>query len=577
MKKSIVILILLGMAICLAGQEFNSFRYLSTGGALDGDVEYAFDPLDLSYLKGIRFFTGLSNYSSEDQLFKDSSENYLLLGGSTDKTFITNLKAALLFKYHDTENPLPFDFYADPYDDIYVSTIGQAEYDWQGYIDTNGNNLYDNYVNYYQKFRNMELDKNSNLSLVLSYPLGENNVLGYKLGYVKDSSENSYCHQDMLYFDYGDPSYEGIYQMEALPDMDPLVNAYDEDSALTGDFKQTTDSSTLRNQLAYSHRGEKWELSGYYSLDLGNLDQDSNNEVLYKEHNSINSSFLRDEASSTHKYASDQMANRLAGRVRYTLVPNEDHAHSGYLAAAISVGMISNDVESRMRDYSNQYSPIALERNIYEDIFDIDGDESGMELGLMSRLNMPLNSSTFFGLGIAYNHMSEKLDGTYDYYTAYLDTTYHAFTGEWVTAQKEISKSSGDVTGENYTHTVRVPVGLEYWFTSNAKWAMRFGSVFSHTTTISKYRYNPTLIEPTLIVEYTPDGIADSWIEDNTSLKENSSTKTSTSDNSFSYGIGYKANKNLQIDLLAMFDTDNAELWNTHFLRSLRLAFSINL
>ena len=33
----------------------------------------------------------------------------------------------------------------------------------------------------------------------------------------------------------------------------------------------------------------------------------------------------------------------------------------------------------------------------------------------------------------------------------------------------------------------------------------------------------------------------------------------------------------LQIDLLAMFDTDNAELWNTHFLRSLRLAFSINL
>ena len=79
MRKTFLVLILVsGIVFCFA-QEFNSFRYLSTSGALDGDVEYAFDPLDLNYLSGTRFFSGLSNFSGNDKILMNSGDNYLLL------------------------------------------------------------------------------------------------------------------------------------------------------------------------------------------------------------------------------------------------------------------------------------------------------------------------------------------------------------------------------------------------------------------------------------------------------------------------------------------------------------------
>ena len=72
-----------------------------------------------------------------------------------------------------------------------------------------------------------------------------------------------------------------------------------------------------------------------------------------------------------------------------------------------------------------------------------------------------------------------------------------------------------------------------------------------------------------------PDGSQEQDVTNNTSLLESTSYKRVASTTDFSYGLGYKASKNLQIDLLSMFEDTGSELWSTDFLRSLRLSFTL--
>jgi len=569
MRKTLLLLIfVISIVFCFA-QEFNSFRYLSTSGALDGDVEYAFDPLDLNYLSGTRLYSGLSNFSGNDNIFMNSGDNYLLLGTSTDKTFLKKLKAALLFKYYDNEEPLTINCYPNPYDEYPTTDWGRVEYTWQNYSDTNGNELYDNYEYVHQKYENVDKNKGTDFSLVLSHPMGEKSVLGYKLCYLYSRESNTYAQDDILSLLSSAPTLEYTSTTYTLPEMDPTVEEETSSSNILGDFDTKDTNSTFRNQLGYLTKLNAWEFSGTFTLDyLNNCleTEDSASEV------TIYNSDISDKANAYRKntYEENGMFNQINGRIRYFLVSDDDPFHTGYISCGLGFGLKNLNVKQKELYNENEEDPYYYSSKN----FSASGDLTGINFSANTRLNYPLNNKTFIGTGLFYTLQNDDLKGDYTYQIS-KKASFFNYDGSWNYTINQISKSAGKVEQEETVKIFRAPVGLEYWFTNNMKWAMRFGTIFTHTVEIFKESFAPNLIEPTLTECTYANGETASQLNDNTSLKESHSTKYSTSKTDFSYGICFKANDNLQIDLLAMFDNNDLELWNTNFIRNLKLSFTV--
>ncbi len=569
MRKTLLLLIfVIGIVFCFA-QEFNSFRYLSTSGALDGDVEYAFDPLDLNYLSGTRLYSGLSNFSGNDNIFMNSGDNYLLLGTSTDKTFLKKLKAALLFKYYDNEEPLTINCYPNPYDEYPTTDWGRVEYTWQNYSDTNGNELYDNYEYVHQKYENVDKNKGTDFSLVLSHPMGEKSVLGYKLCYLYSRESNTYAQDDILSLLSSAPTLEYTSTTYTLPEMDPTVEEETSSSNILGDFDTKDTNSTFRNQLGYLTKLNAWEFSGTFTLDyLNNCleTEDSASEV------TIYNSDISDKANAYRKNTNEEngMFNQINGRIRYFLVSDDDPFHTGYISCGLGFGLKNLNVKQKELYNENEEDPYYYSSKN----FSASGDLTGINFSANTRLNYPLNNKTFIGTGLFYTLQNDDLKGDYTYQIS-TKASFFNYDGSWNYTINQISKSAGKVEQEETVKIFRAPVGLEYWFTNNMKWAMRFGTIFTHTVEIFKESFAPNLIEPTLTECTYANGETASQLNDNTSLKESHSTKYSTSKTDFSYGICFKANDNLQIDLLTMFDNNDLELWNTNFIRNLKLSFTV--
>jgi len=569
MRKTLLLLIfVISIVFCFA-QEFNSFRYLSTSGALDGDVEYAFDPLDLNYLSGTRLYSGLSNFSGNDNIFMNSGDNYLLLGTSTDKTFLKKLKAALLFKYYDNEEPLTINCYPNPYDEYPTTDWGRVEYTWQNYSDTNGNELYDNYEYVHQKYENVDKNKGTDFSLVLSHPMGEKSVLGYKLCYLYSRESNTYAQDDILSLLSSAPTLEYTSTTYTLPEMDPTVEEETSSSNILGDFDTKDTNSTFRNQLGYLTKLNAWEFSGTFTLDyLNNCleTEDSASEV------TIYNSDISDKANAYRKNTNEEngMFNQINGRIRYFLVSDDDPFHTGYISCGLGFGLKNLNVKQKELYNENEEDPYYYSSKN----FSASGDLTGINFSANTRLNYPLNNKTFIGTGLFYTLQNDDLKGDYTYQIS-KKASFFNYDGSWNYTINQISKSAGKVEQEETVKIFRAPVGLEYWFTNNMKWAMRFGTIFTHTVEIFKESFAPNLIEPTLTECTYANGETASQLNDNTSLKESHSTKYSTSKTDFSYGICFKANDNLQIDLLTMFDNNDLELWNTNFLRNLKLSFTV--
>ena len=122
------------------------------------------------------------------------------------------------------------------------------------------------------------------------------------------------------------------------------------------------------------------------------------------------------------------------------------------------------------------------------------------------------------------------------------------------------------------------PVGIEYKFTKNRKWSLRFGSIFNYAKTSENEAKEITGAEPLKIT--TLDGLGNEFvvIDDNIFQSSSSNKKFSESNTSYYYGLGFNPNSHLQIDLLGFLgDQQNLQIFDAEFLRSLRISFTVKL
>ncbi|MDP3114146.1 MAG: hypothetical protein Q8M98_05140 [Candidatus Cloacimonadaceae bacterium] len=570
MKRMLFIAIILTIFTVCCAQEINSFRHLSTSGALDDDLEYVFSPLDLYYLNGTKLFSNLSNFDANDQIFMTNGGNYLLLGAASDKALFQKLKAAFLFKYYVNKFPLQIDCSPEP--NIFTTSWGEVEYDWQSYYDTNNNGLYDRYRNITQKYKNLILDHGNETFLTLAYELTPKKILGYKIGYLKSLQSETYANSALLDFNYGAPTTDYYSRIMNLPDQDPTATEYNYELTREGDFNTEVSEHAIHNEFGYMQLGTKRELSCSYVfryMKMENITDDQANRI---EHNAIETT---ESESAYLKSAQDGLYNELSGRARFTLVPDQDRKKEGFVSFNLALGILNLDaIDNDLYQYED-YAPNSNHHTILENLRET-GDISGLDLNTSVKFGYPLNKNTFFGTGLYYHFHKHTQDGDFNYSYSSIDTLFNT-SGAWNSIRKETSISSGKTKHVNSVSSIRIPVGLEYWFSTNQKWAMRFGSVFTQVVDIMNDSYRPTLIEPTLIEIYYPNQTNPYvMLADNSYLVESHSIKTNTSATDFSYGLCYKANNNLQVELMSMFDQDNLDFWNTSFFRNLKLSFTIS-
>lgn len=584
MRQLLILAMLIACTGLIAEVGVNSFRHRSTCGALDDDLEYAFDPVDLYHFQGSKFFSSLNNIDSEDRLLMNSGGNSLLLGAATDDAFFENLKAAVLFTYYDNRYAQPFEYYADPYGEITQTGYGEGEYFWQSYFDNNDNGLYDTYQTMRQRFDSSGRQQGNSQFLVLNYALTERSALGFKIGQRNFGWSDTNASSTLLDFEEGSPSQDYHYTNESLADMDPSVPFFHDETLAQGDFGYGYSHSEYLSELGYTRYCENGEASLLWSFNYLKRKEfiDDSAYIIEREYHSDEGGeedvieYSADESQKQDE-SDGGIANRLSGRLRKTLIPGPDLRRSGYWSLGLGVGL-----RNLGADYSEKYR---FQENVPQNNFEwtledyqVDGGILGLGFNGFLRLNYPLNENTFLGAGILYDHNRDKLTGDFDYKYTEIDTTFAGDDKDWVATAVSTSHSQGDVEELDCRGTLTVPVGLEYWFGKDRKWAMRVGTVFTQIYSTTNQSYQYTLIEPTLVQETDADDPDNpySYNEDNTCLMESSSYKYKESTTDYCYGLCYQANDNLQIELMGMFDEYDINLWNTDFFRNLRFAFTVS-
>ncbi len=570
-----------------------SFRSRALGGIIDDDLDLVYDPIELSFVKGTRVYTNLSNLtSSNEQILNGVSDKEFLIGISTENPFVKSLWTSALVRFSNAQNSnqVVLDTDLDGRPDEYGNGI--LESNFTAFIDNNGDGNYDikNIIN--QTTSNISLDKGNSFILNNAYDLNNNMIVGLKL--VK----GSYYRESNVANDYLG-SGEGVLigAMKGDPDFTrsvtnrQIVQDYiDSDWSERGDFLSSYSSNyfniaasillkdirkyEVRANLVYNHQSTLNEIKDSYS---GKYEYFNPNIANYENNYSENESYhMQNEENGGGIF--------LGATIRQTFDKKEQRKNDGYwrLGAGMFFGSYDyknnvrkNFVSEKNRIENNIYTDFTDERSRLNSTLDT-GDKSYHDYSLHLKINYPLGDRVYIGLGGFFNYSS--IDRNTNYNQSFKATrTYTLVDNNADYSDYAETETRGLSAKRNYkisTVYFRAPVGIEYRFTKNMKWAVRFGSIFYYMDQDITDMMDILNSDPYKYQIVRGDGSSNTSVSNNKYTSTKNEVKYTSTNTVFSYGLGYNPTENLQIDLLGFLGTANNSLLDANFYRSLRLSFT---
>lgn len=600
--------------------ELNSFRNQSTGGALFDDLDLVYDPVELSFIDSIRVYTNLSNLTSgEEEILNGVSDNMFLFGISGAIPMVKNLNSALLFAYQNISLPgtVFLDVNRDGSTDI--QDQGDLEDVFTQYQDTDGDGLFDVIENFRQAAHS---NYGSNIYTTIfnnSYKTGDM-VLGARLSLAKSKMENSSLAYPLFGSPWplegaeeGDPSFERSGDAQYIGD-----GTQAESFSETGDFANSSELSLFditlsamtpvdlmwgkteaRADLNYSkiksqdminalYTGQiqvnnynpdlvafYWSELGFFNYPYSGYSLDINesvgiSEILETTDMGVGMSLKRVfRKASERRFDGYWRIGAAFHRVSGDYNLNLENPFSGHEELPAYPDQYVAGMDSTFSEYDMSF------RIVEEDI----GAISSNILSLNANTQIPLGDRVVFGVGAYYLNTSTTRDAKYRFAfnlgesVEVLDDTLTGADGVATLTASE----AADHTYELGITRIAVPIGLEYAFSKDKKWKLRFGALFNYTKEVENDAYQVTDFEPEVIQLENGDG--DIFIEtgDVQYHSVSSHTETIYTSTLYTYGLGYCPTKNLQIDLIGFFGNTFLSLLDTEFYRSLRLSFTIRM
>lgn len=577
MKRILILITLTFLMFSMANALTPSFRSIALGTIIDDDLDLVKDPIELKFVEGSRLYTNLSNLINTDEeiLANNSSEGFLI-GYSTKNPFIENLWNAILIEFYKTKapNPIWIDSDLDGNDDIFG--YGFLSDEFTGYYDTDGDDLYDIIRQISQE--RSDYDELNYVEFVLNntYDTG-NFVIGAKLYYKSRSTDDDTTYNiNYTYHDIEENFNDFTEnQLDDSSDHHFSSNLDFQASILLPDFKGYEVRGDLKF-MNYDFSSDE-QISEYYRED--DFDQDIPILEDYNIDESVNKDILENPGNTF----------TIGTSIRKTFVKADQRKNDGYWKVGGDITFGSYDylnldeiTQTNTIKFFDGLDTLATDFLVIDtenSLIKNDGNDKTTQFSLMGRLNYPFNEKVYFGLGFNYNYQilnretdsEESIENTYEYER--LDEELSAI--DYITT--ETYSITADRTYEHYNSSIYFPVGIEYKFTNNNKWDLRFGSIFRSYWNTRNYVKDIKNASPVTTETVSGDGSVDIDIEDNTYDSSSIQTKSAGSLTDYYYGLGFRPTDNLQIDLLGILGEsgDEENLLDADFYKQLRLSFTL--
>jgi len=587
--------LLVVLATPLRAQEQLSFRNRALGGIVNDDLDLVYDPIELRFVDTLHLYTNLSNLTStHEQIYNGISDNEFLIGASRKNPLLDNLWTALLFRFQKSKaaNPISIDTDLNGVADDFGEGTLQDEY--TAYLDLNGNGLYDLKRSISQlKSSTRETD---GYSFVLnnSFQIG-GNTIGLKIVFGDQAVEQNIASsplgtgRGMLFgTSFLDPTFNHSVE-EFLIDSNYTSLRWSEN----GDFKTDQENPLFRIATAFMVPSDELEFRGDVEFHtIGNSTETDDTYLggyeYYDPHISGYTRKYSESAGFSGSWNSDGHGFGFGGSTRYTFDRQPYRRNDGFVAVGIIAGFESFDYASSSASSSSSSETVfdgvagpqvdfirnTSRLSSQED----NGDGSSNTVQFIARLNVPLADGVMFGLGASYRIMNTER--TTKYAEEFLSTTDHSRTDNaqnaFDTVRTENSALFADRVFKVKSRVFSVPVGVEYYFTENHHWALRFGSVFQYASQSTDDAMQITDSRPYITRTTLGNGVVTVNVRNNTYTSRSTRAVEGESRTFFTYGLGYFPTNNLQIDVLGFFDvSDNVTL--LELLKSLRLSFVLKL
>ena len=577
MKKILMITLFTLLMLSIANAQVASFRYLALGKIVDDDLDLVNDPIELKFVEGSRLYTNLSNIvnTSEEILANNSSDTFLI-GYSTKNPFIENLWNSIFIEFQKTKTPYTVWIDSDLDGDNDIAGSGSLSDEFTGYYDINGDGIYDILNQISQERSDYDEINQVEFTLNNTYDTG-NFIIGAKLHYNSYSSDEDITY-DMNFIQHDIIEEFNDYTANQLEDSSDLyLNSY-------FDFQASILLPELRG---YEVRGDLIFQNQSFSSD----DQinDYFREDTFDQDIPILEDYIIDESVNKNILERPGNAFTLGTSIRKTLVKAAQRKNDGYwkISGDITFGFYDySDLDEITQTYTEKYFDGLdtlftdyLETDIESSLTKDIGTRKRTQFSLNGKINYPFNEKVYFGLGFNYNYLiikretdfEESFENIYDYEILDEEST----VADYIIT--ETYSITADRTFEQYTSNFSIPVGIEYKFTNNNKWDLRFGSVFRSTcSTINDAKEIKDVSPITTETNYGDDTVVVE-IEDNTYDSTSMQRNSTNSSTNYYYGLGFRPTDNLQIDLLGFLGDpgDEEDLLDADFYKQLRLSFTL--
>jgi hypothetical protein len=588
-------------------EQPESFRSQALGGVIDDDLDLVYDPIELRFVKGIRIYTNLSNLlTSNEKILNESSyydhgctQNELFFGVSMKNPLFRNVWSSVLIRYQNFKYSNPLYFYTSIpnspsvtdkwgyYHQIYTLYADEGEYK---------DGLYD--TKYVFDWDETNFSWNKTNGLVINHTWKPSVwTLGFRYATAKMYIDSTLCSSDYLTdvdeaFLIGYPSFGMHYQRY---DVDSNVKQYEriEDgnflwwresryhsyhfSAMRPFYWQGWTPIEMRGDFVYVR--EYWSeqhddvyagQTYYYNPDISEYDNhlamDESSD--YLEEVRGHTIYLAVSAKRVFKQATERRNNGFwevgVGLMDGSFDYDHTYAVQGTSDERYFDGLQSGDLDDRT-DMEGSIS--ITDRG--------PGDKNGW-FG-WGRVNVPLGKKVYTGMGlyigtsktIRNTNYTYHYDGSevYDILGGANDKDYVGTAMEYWDADRRYEL--------NYYYFI-LPVGIEYRFTNNNKWCLRFGSIYSY----SRYNENDSkqmeVDQPYQETIVYNGGTEYVNVSDNEYESTSSQEKWGMSQTVFVYGLGFEPTEHFQIDLLGFLGgSDN--IFDADFFRMLRISLTLKL
>lgn len=578
-----ILCLIFALASFLSPCRAQSFRSYASGDLLYGDFDNDLDPIYIWDNDGYRLYSTLSNLSSSTDKFLSNLNNgvYLLgISGNFGLPRLIGWESRTMFlvqlsdSREDNNSGLDTDF------DGMIDLMGQGYMsgDRVQFFDNNDDNIFDSRVNIASTADNFDLLEVRDWRVTHSYRLGDKKI-GVGLSHLGLGNNHFKFNRHRGLFNFVVPSHVFSYSKYLIQ---TNLSTFDviETRRESGEFETTYETPADIFWVAFETPFTIISASEIrFDISVEMIEDKYDVEDIYSYFRDVSAGGVVDMSSAAEAVNID---SSLGG---YTITPGlrlSKHWNTrAYSWFDIAFGIGKFDADKAITDRYNteiQLTDLSGNTNVtsrdYRDTIDQTGDTKRKSYAFSHKTVVDFTEKFTFAAGLNFYYNVDKTNWDADYLT----TDSGAFdNGDGVSDDSDstytrISSMSANLIAQNKSTVIDLPVAMEY---ALGRWTFRFGATHQILRQIEEEDFLITSSSPAVTTIIYGDGSSTVVVDDNEYLSQGATRETRISNTNFIYGLEFRANDHLKIELLQFMETADIDFINTNFYRQLRLSMTV--